>query len=198
MADEVTASGRSLAQAFRNALGAVSLGSPRRSYTARQPVAQARQLTGTRLGREAMRDAGVRATPRTVRGWLTGKHQPSKANREALGRAYGAMQRGGIPEWVRHAELKITGQVQTGSDRRDRGAQGHAPLRVDMDRFNDTRRFRHGDDRTFWDAIEEALEQELDDADIEELIADGIEADIGGSDGWDFPGAAYTVTFTGR
>lgn len=194
---EVTGSGASLGQAFRNAIGAVSLGGPRPSYTARQPVAQARQLTGTRRGKEAMTAAGVRATPRTVRGWLSGKHQPSKRNREALGRAYGAMQRGGIPDWVKQAELKITGRVQTGSDVRNRGTEGHAPLRVDMGAFNKPRTYTRGEEGSIWDAIEEALEEGADDDELEDLISEGIEADVGGSDGWEFPGGGYTVVFSG-
>lgn len=181
-----------MAGAFRAAIAATSLGEARPSYRAQSPVARARQLQATRLGRDAMRDAGVKATPRTIRGWLTGRHQPSKANREALARAYDAMRRGGIPEWVKSADMKISGVCKTGEDARDRGSDGHAPLLVDMSKFS-----MYYDDRTYWQAIEDAIAEGASDEDLEELLAEAIEQDIGGSDTWEFPGSAYTVTFTG-
>jgi hypothetical protein len=190
---EATGHGGSFAEAFRDALDAAvraaggAGGAPRSSYTARSPRAQYKHLASTARGRQALQDAGITAAPQTRRRWLTGRQNPGKANREAIAEAYRAMQRGGIPDSVRRRDFEIKGRVGTGSDIRDRGTRTHAPLRI---------RGRSGTWNRL-DAIYRSGEWDLlGDGGVEDLISeDLIEADIGGSDGWFFPGGSYTVTF---
>lgn len=195
---EVTGSGGSLAQAFRAAIAQASLGAARPSYRLRSPAAQYRQLSRTRLGRQALEQAGVSPTARTRARWLSHVQRPSRSNTDAIRRAYGAMQHGGIPDWVKRSpEAKISGSVRTGSDERDRGTEGHAPLLVNLDAGNESR-IREGDpDRTHWDAIEEALARDADDDELDELLGDLIAEDIPPSDFWEFPGSSYTVVISG-
>lgn len=75
-------------QRAREAKGAASSAAPLKSYRAKGARAQARQLFGTKRGRQALALAGLRPTPRTVTNWLTGKAQPSKQNREKIAKAY--------------------------------------------------------------------------------------------------------------
>jgi hypothetical protein len=196
----VSGSGSSLGGAFRNAIAAVSL-TPRRSYKAKSPVAQARQLAATRRGSEALRGAGVHATRRTQRAWLTGKRQPNKANRQAIGRAYDAMKNGGVPPWVKNGKMKISGQVSHGGkDVRDRGHGGNAPLLVDLRGGN--RPPMNQQDYpaiTIWDAVEDAIASGADDDYLDELIGEELlpaDDDLGGYS-WGFPGGAYSVGISG-
>lgn len=194
---ETTGGGGSLAAAFREALSKVSLGRPRESYTAAGWHAQVRQLTGTERGYQAMSEAGVHATRRTLTAWLSEERAPSKANREAISRAYEAMRRGGIPDWVKRGDLEVTGRVKTGRDDRDRGQAGAAPFRVDLGAGNEPRITLGEPGRTHWEAIERAIEDGADDDELEELIGDLIAEDVTPSDLWEFPGSSYGVVITG-
>lgn len=109
------------------------------------------------------------------------------------------MRQGGIPEWVKSGEMRITGQVAYGPDVRNRGEGGTAPLLVDLSQADQLggggtiRRDRRG----HWQAIEEDW-PDLDDDELEELIAEDLIAeDIGDGYPWGFPGGAYSVTITG-
>jgi hypothetical protein len=199
---EVTGSGGSLAAAFRDALAKASLGRARPSYRARSPRAQYRQLSRTATGRRALEQAGVTGTRRTQAAWLAGARSPSKANAAAIGRAHEAMRRGGIPDWVKSGEMRVTGRTRTGRDDRDRGDRN--PLRINLDHADDNMPSRpalhtppaEGD--SYWDHFERMLAGEPDDDELEDLISeDLIEPDIGSSDGWDFPGGAYSVVLAG-
>jgi hypothetical protein len=116
------------------------------------------------------------------------------------------MRRGGVPDWFKRGEMRITGRTGTGGDVRDRGTEGKAPLLIDLGSA-DSRRPRSPALRTpppedpegsYWDHFERRLEEDPDDDELEDLIGeDLIEPDIGSSDGWDFPGAAYTVVISG-
>jgi hypothetical protein len=194
---EIRGQGGSLAAAFRNAVASVSLGKPRESYQAKGWHAQVRQLMGTDKGYQAMGDAGAHATRRTLAGWLAQDHAPNKANRAAIDRAYRAMQRGGLPEWVKRADMKITGRVKTGPDERDRGSDGNAPLLVDLSAGNRSR-LKHGEpERSHWDVIDDALAGDVDDDDLDEMLSDLIAEDIPPSDIWEFPGGNYSVSISG-
>lgn len=192
----ISGSGRSLGEAFRNAIEQVSLGHARGSYTAKGWHAQVRQLFGTERGYQALSDAGVNVTRRTLFSWLSEDHPPSKANREGIGRAYSAMQRGGIPQWVKDGTMKITGEVGHGPDVRDRGSAGNAALRVDLSAGAKQRSDREPG-RTRWDEVDGGLADEVDDDDLTDLIGELVAADIEDSYSWDFPGGAYTVVITG-
>jgi hypothetical protein len=192
--------GGSLGGAFRAAIKTVSLGKARTSYTAVSPRAQFRKLASTAAGRRALGQAGVGGTARTRSAWLAGARAPSKANAAAIGRAYGAMRQGGIPEWVKHGKMEITGEVtHGGTDRRDRGSQGTAPLRVELSGGGGPpMNAQDYPDDSIWEAIERAIEEEDDDY-LEELIGEElIPADdgVGGYD-WGFPGGSYGVVILG-
>jgi hypothetical protein len=175
----------------------VSLGRARPSYTRARPAAQYRQLARTAAGRRALEQAGVSPSARTRARWLDRSQRPAAGNAAGIRRAYDAMRRGGIPEWVKRGEMKISGRVRTGTDERDRGSQGHAALRVNNNAGNRSRMKQGEPERTHWEAIEEALEDDADDDDLDELLGDLIAEDIPPSDAWEFPGGGYTVVISG-
>ncbi|WP_030795143.1 hypothetical protein [Streptomyces sp. NRRL S-920] len=82
---------RKAAEKARNASGKRRAAKPAASYKAKGWEAQFRQLFKTAKGYEAMSKAGVSATKQTLDRWLTGSQTPSKANREAIERAYDGM-----------------------------------------------------------------------------------------------------------
>jgi hypothetical protein len=181
---ELQGTGNSFGGAIRNMLGKVSLGQARESYTRSTTVGQFRQLFGSDKGYKALSDAGLDVKQaRTFSGWLDGTSQPNKANASAIDRAYKAMQRGGPPDWVKQQSIKISGEVGTGHDVRDRGGGRYEPLLINL-------RGTPGG----WDRLDEALRDGTDDA-VEEAFADEIIGeDIGdGSGGWSFPGTSYRV-----
>ncbi|MFD5483037.1 hypothetical protein [Streptomyces hawaiiensis] len=88
-----------------------------------------------------------------------------------------------IPDHIKRGQYEISGVVKTGDDERTRGTPDAAPLRIDGSRGH-------------WDEIEELwLAGELTDDEFEDhFIDDVIVEDIGeGTDGWEFPGASYSV-----
>ncbi|WP_328777921.1 hypothetical protein OHQ89_00720 [Streptomyces canus] len=88
-----------------------------------------------------------------------------------------------IPDHIKQGQYEISGVVQTGDDERTRGTVDAAPLRIEGTRGN-------------WDEIEALwLAGELTDDEVEDhFVDDVIVEDIGeGTDGWEFPGAAYSV-----
>lgn len=174
----VTGKGGSLSEAFRNAFA-------RPSYTAKGAVAQFKHLMQTEAGRQSLVDAGLGAVQQTRRRWLGGKQNPGKANANAIHTAYEAMRRGEIPRAVMSGKMRITGRVGTGTDIRERGTPGHAPLLVDLSQGTWTRVDRLWNSDIIGDA-------EFDDV----LSEDLIEPDIGGSDNWFFPGSSYTIKFS--
>ena len=156
-----------------------------RSYTAKGWHAQVTKLTESQRGYNALADAGVSVTPRTLMGWLSESQEPSKANRTAIARAYDRMAGGWDPANERR-DYRITGTVKIGRDVRERGARGRAPLLVDG---------RQGD----WESIREAWNAgELDSDQAEDLfVSDVIDNDpalSSSSDPFEFPGGSYTIT----
>lgn len=177
--------GGSLGQALINALAKEAGGvvGARRSYTAQSWHAQLSKLTSQPRGYEAAEKAGLSATARTLRAWLSDPDYPiRRSDREKIARAYGIMA-GRWPGDPR--KVDISGQVKIGPDVRTRGEKGRAPLRVD------------GSDGS-WSRIREAWEsgEELDPGDVEDwFIEDVLEADLGeSSQPYEFPGGGYTVT----
>ena len=187
MAD-VTGAGSSFGGALRSALGKVSLGAARESYTRATTEGRFRQLFGREKGYQAMQSAGLDVKQsRTFAGWLDGTSHPNKANSAAIDRAYKAMAAGGTPGWVRGGQMDVKGIVGTGRDVRERGSGSNpSPFRIDMSQASGSG----------WDAVDEALASGTDD-DIEETFTDEvISEDLAGSDGWSFPGSSYTVSVT--
>lgn len=157
-------------------------GGARSSYHAKGWQAQFNQLSSTAAGYKAMEAAGVSATTRTQRGWLSGEVTPNTANRAGIAQAY-ALMRGGFGQGWKTAKFEISGRVTMGRDSRDRGSGGSSPLRVDGAEGR-------------WDRIEEEFNGAADPDTIERLfITDVIEEDLGeGSFPWEFDGNWYTVT----
>ncbi|MER5549494.1 hypothetical protein ABT072_45630 [Streptomyces sp. NPDC002589] len=82
---------REAAEKARTSSGKARAAKPSSSYRAKGWEAQFRQLFKTAKGYEAMGAAGVSATKQTLDRWLSGSQSPSKANREAIERAYETM-----------------------------------------------------------------------------------------------------------
>lgn len=178
-----TGRGRSLAEALGDLFAQGGRpGGHRASYDRIGWRAQFSQLSSTRTGYAAMERAGLGATARTQRGWLTGDTEASKANQGLIAKAYAAMAGG----WDRSWETKqyvIRGRVTQGRDSRERGFRGTSPLRIDG---------RSGD----WDPIKDAWDQGAAPDVIGDLfITHVVVNDLGeGSFPWEFDGDRYEVT----
>ncbi|MEU3620681.1 hypothetical protein ABZ725_51880 [Streptomyces sp. NPDC006872] len=157
------------------------------SYNARHWHAQLSQLTATHRGYQALEDAGLHVTTKTLVNWLSDpEYNIRRGHRDLIHTAYentAIVPADPIPDHVKDGQFEISGLVKTGDDERERGTRRAAPLRIDGSR---------GD----WDEIEALwMAGELTDHDFEDhFIDDVIVADIGeGTDGWDFPGSSYAV-----
>jgi hypothetical protein len=157
------------------------------SYHAKHWHAQLSQLTGTHRGYQALEEAGLDVTAKTLLNWLSDpEYNVRRSYRDLIHTAYenvAIVPADPIPDHVKNGGFEISGWVTTGSDRRERGTRHAAPLRIDG---------RRGD----WDAIEELwMAGELTDDEFEDrFIDDVIVQDIGeGTDGWTFDGGSYSV-----
>ncbi|WP_369242117.1 hypothetical protein AB5J56_44405 [Streptomyces sp. R21] len=157
------------------------------TYNAKHWHAQLSQLTGTHRGYQALEDAGLDVTAKTLLNWLSDAEYNVRASyRDLIHTAYenvAVVPADPIPGHVKNGDFEISGWVTTGSDRRERGTRNAAPLRIDASR---------GD----WDAIEALWGAgELADDEFEDhFIDDVIVQDIGeGTDGWTFDGGSYSV-----
>ncbi|WP_217238286.1 hypothetical protein [Streptomyces sp. AC555_RSS877] len=157
------------------------------SYTAKHWHAQLSQLTATHRGQQALADAGLNVTAKTLINWLSdAEYNVRRSYLDIIHTAYenvAIVPADPIPRHIKRGQYEISGVVTTGDDERERGTADAAPLRIDGTRGN-------------WDAIEELwLAGELTDDEFEDhFIDDVIVEDIGeGTDGWTFPGASYSV-----
>jgi hypothetical protein len=175
--------GRSMAEAFREGLRAAGAG-PRVSYTAKSPAARYKHLMSTRAGRDALEQAGLPAVRQTRRRWIAGRQKPGRANAAVINAVYEALSYRPIPDALKAGKMRITGRVGTGSDIRERGRQGNAPLLIDLS-------------NGYWGNIDRAWDDDsVGDVELENMISDDlIIPDIGGSDNWYFPGSDYKVEF---
>jgi hypothetical protein len=180
---KATGHGSSIGEALRAALSAAGH-PPRPSYTAKGATAQYKHLMKTEAGRQALDAAGLTAVPQTRRRWaILGNQKPGKANAAKIHAAYESMRRGSFPASVKAGKMEITGRVGTGTDVRNRGSAGQAPLRIDLSRGNWARI-----DGSWWD-------DDVDDMDFSEVVGeDLVGEDLEGSDWWYFPGTSYTIT----
>ncbi|MFI5681910.1 hypothetical protein [Streptomyces cellulosae] len=123
-------------------------------------------------------------TTKTLINWLSDpEYNLRRSYRDLIHTAYENVATVPIPDHVKNGQFEISGVVKTGDDERVRGTRRAAPLRIDGSR---------GD----WNEIEALwMAGVLTDDDFEDhFIDDVIVADIGeGTDGWDFPGASYSV-----
>ncbi|MET7695695.1 hypothetical protein ABZT06_48895 [Streptomyces sp. NPDC005483] len=157
------------------------------SYSAKHWHAQLSQLTATHRGQQALADAGLNVTTKTLINWLSDAEYNIRRNyRDLIHTAYenvAIVPADPIPDHIKHGQYEISGLVTTGDDERERGTADAAPLRIDASRGH-------------WDAIEELwLASELTDDEFEDhFIDDVIVEDIGeGTDGWQFTGGSYSV-----
>ncbi|MFJ9567865.1 hypothetical protein ACIRQQ_48615 [Streptomyces fuscichromogenes] len=157
------------------------------SYTAKHWHAQLSQLTATHRGQQALEDAGLNVTTKTLISWLSdAEYNVRRSYRDLIHTAYentAIIPADPFPDHIKRGQYEISGVVKTGDDERTRGTVDAAPLRIDGSRGN-------------WDAIQELwLAGELTDDEFEDhFIDDVIVEDIGeGTDGWEFPGASYSV-----
>ncbi|MFF5185655.1 hypothetical protein ACFY30_18030 [Streptomyces sp. NPDC000345] len=157
------------------------------SYNAKHWHAQLSQLTGTHRGYQALEEAGLDVTAKTLLNWLSDpEYNVRRSYRDLIHTAYenvAIVPADRIPDHVKDGQYEISGWVTTGTDRRERGTRNAAPLRIDGSR---------GD----WAAIENLwLAGELTDDEFEDhFIDDVIVADIGeGTDGREFDGGSYSV-----
>lgn len=180
-----TGSGNSLGAALV-ALAADMGGAPRKaSYTAKGWHAQISRLTSTKAGYEAADAVGLDVTERTLKGWLSEAVEPNARNRALISRAYERVA-GQWPGWER-STFRVYGDVAQGSDRRTRGDENHSPLLIDGTQATG---------RTWAEFQEEWESGGMTEDDIADHFADVVQDDIGGSEGWSFPGSSYTVTAT--
>lgn len=157
------------------------------SYNAKHWHAQLSQLTGTHRGYQALEEAGLDVTAKTLLNWLSDpEYTVRRSYRDVIHTAYenvAIAPADPIPDHVKTGQYEISGWVTTGTDRRERGTRHAAPLRIDGSR---------GD----WDTIDDLwMVGELTDDEFEDhFIDDVIVQDIGeGTDGWEFDGGSYSV-----
>ncbi|MFI7349401.1 hypothetical protein ACIBSR_24525 [Streptomyces sp. NPDC049936] len=183
-----TGRGHSLGGALNNLLTAQVI--PRHrltSYSAKHWHAQLSQLTATHRGHQALADAGLDVTAKTLLNWLSdAEYSVRRSHRDLIHTAYenvSLVPADPIPDHIRNGQYEISGYVTTGTDRRERGTLHAAPLRIDGSRGE-------------WAPIEVLwMTGELTDNEFEDhFIDDVIVQDIGeGTDGWEFDGDLYSV-----
>lgn len=181
-----TGRGSTLGRALVDLLQQGALGGPRASYDRIGWRAQFSQLAGTQAGYRAMEAAGLSATIRTQRAWLSGDASASRENQSRIREAYQAMARGGIDRrrWE-NTPLSITGRLTQGNDSRVRGVGRHSPLRLQYP----------GDPLTDWTNIADEFNDGADPDRIEQaFINDVVNVILGtGSFPWEFNGTSYEV-----
>lgn len=178
-------SGSSFGEALVDLIAAESGGQVGRykTYTATGWHAQLSKLTSSGRGYTAAADVGLSATARTLKAWLSQDQEPNAANRSKIAAAYERMA-GRWPEHIERREFSIRGVVQMGRDVRDRGGRDGGPLVIDGGAGQ-------------WDRMKRAwLSGDVDPEEFEDwFVEDVMEMDIGeGSEEWEFPGGAYTIT----
>ncbi|WP_329240865.1 transcriptional regulator [Streptomyces sp. NBC_01478] len=68
--------------------------------TPRGLSARLRYLTRSTTGHNAMNQAGISVTPRTLKAWLTGKQRPNKANLAKIDTAYRTLRRHNVARYL--------------------------------------------------------------------------------------------------
>src|SRR6058998_925505 len=105
------------------------------SYNAKHWHAQLSQLTGTHRGYQALEDAGLDVTAKTLLNWLSDPdYNIRRSYRGLIHTAYenvAIVPADPIPNRVKNGDFEISGWVTTGTDRRQRGTRDAAPLRID-------------------------------------------------------------------
>ena len=68
--------------------------------TSRGLSARLRYLTRSSAGHDAMQQAGITTTPRTLKAWLAGTQRPNKANLAKIDAAYRALRRRNVARYL--------------------------------------------------------------------------------------------------
>ncbi|MFF8495202.1 hypothetical protein ACF06O_30745 [Streptomyces albidoflavus] len=155
----------------------------RTSYTAKGWHAQISKLTSSGRGYQAAEKAGLSVKEKTLKAWLADQVTPTRANQDLIAKAYMIMRGRWPSEIEQRREIRISGIVKIGSDVRERGTKGSAPLAVDgsVGQWSELRRMWESGD-----VAAEAVEAEF--------ILSVIEEDLGeSSEAWEFPGPRYVV-----
>ncbi|WP_262064546.1 transcriptional regulator [Streptomyces sp. STR69] len=126
--------------------------------------ARLRYLTRSAAGHDAMREAGITVTPRTLKAWLTGKQHPNKANMAKIDAAYWTLRRRNVARYLLK-RLNTSGGTRVEIHPLD---QSHVP--VPHQRVLEYRRLNIRN----WDAIVDAWSrgdaQALDNAWIDQMV----------------------------
>ncbi|MFI0779267.1 hypothetical protein [Streptomyces sp. NPDC021212] len=121
--------------------------------TRRGLKARMRYLTTTKGGPQALADAGIHATPATIRAWTRGTQRPRPANLEAIDTAYWNLRA--------HNVLTNPGALKQHLNRNGRGTRIEIhPVNqttVDEPRRRDNLRIQHRQVRYIWDDAVDAL-----------------------------------------
>ncbi|GAA1436126.1 hypothetical protein GCM10009601_63070 [Streptomyces thermospinosisporus] len=158
------AQGERGSQAAARVLDSLSGGIASPVTTRRGLSARLRYLTRSKAGHQAMREAGITVTPRTLKAWLAGKQRPNKANLAKIDTAYWALRRKNVAKYLLR-RLNANGGTRVEIHPVD---QSHVP--IPRQRILEYRRLniRH------WDAIVDAWmrgdAQALDDAWIDQMV----------------------------
>lgn len=132
--------------------------------TPRGLSARLRYLTRSAAGHDAMREAGITVTPRTLKAWLAGKQRPNKANLAKIDTAYWALRRRNVARYLLR-RLNANGGTRVELHPLD---QSHVP--IPRQRVLEYRRLNIRN----WDAIIDAWArgdaQALDNAWIDQMV----------------------------
>ncbi|MEU2564877.1 transcriptional regulator [Streptomyces longispororuber] len=94
------ASGERGSQAAAHVLDSLAGGIASPLTTRRGLTARLRYLTRSTAGHDAMRQAGITVTPRTLKAWLTGRQRPNKANLAKIDTAYRTLRRRNVARYL--------------------------------------------------------------------------------------------------
>ncbi|MEU3032729.1 transcriptional regulator [Streptomyces incarnatus] len=132
--------------------------------TPRGLSARLRYLTRSTAGHDAMHQAGITVTPRTLKAWLAGKQRPNKANLTKIDTAYRALRRRNVARYLLK-RLNAGGGTRVEIHPLD---QSHVP--IPHQRVLEYRRLNIRN----WDAIIDAWSKgetrALDDAWIDQMV----------------------------
>lgn len=132
--------------------------------TRRGLSARLRYLTRSKAGHQAMQEAGITVTLRTLKAWLAGKQRPNKANLAKIDTAYWTLRRKNVAKYLLR-RLNANGGTRVEIHPVD---QSHVP--IPRQRILEYRRLniRH------WDAIVDAWmrgdTRALDDSWIDQMV----------------------------
>ncbi|NEB94682.1 transcriptional regulator [Streptomyces bauhiniae] len=132
--------------------------------TTRGLKARLRYLTRSTAGHDAIQEAGITVTPRTLKAWLAGKQRPNKANLTKIDNAYRALRRRNVARYLLQ-RLNANGGTRVEIHPLD---QSHVP--IPHQRVLEYRRLNIRN----WDAIIDAWSKNqpraLDDAWIDQIV----------------------------